>query len=76
MAMATSLKDWRIDTRKSVEAASSEVGVTTAMWSRWENGRRKVPAERVLGIEAATGISRHDLRPDIFGPAPKQETTA
>ena len=29
--------------------------------------RGKVPAERVLDIEAATGISRHTLRPDIFG---------
>lgn len=26
----------------------------------------KVPAERVLAIEKATGISRHELRPDIY----------
>ena len=32
---------------------------------------RTVPAERVLAIEAATGISRYDLRPDVFGPPPK-----
>ncbi|UUX38862.1 helix-turn-helix domain-containing protein [Burkholderia contaminans] len=25
-----------------------------------------VPAERVLAIEAATGISRHELRPDLY----------
>lgn len=31
--------------------------------------RKQVPAERVLEIETATGISRHTLRPDIFGPA-------
>ena len=31
--------------------------------------RGKVPAERVLEIETATGISRHVLRPDIFGAA-------
>lgn len=29
----------------------------------------RVPAERVLEVETHTGISRHDLRPDIFGPA-------
>lgn len=29
--------------------------------------RGKVPADRVLDVEAATGISRHTLRPDIFG---------
>lgn len=27
-----------------------------------------VPAERVLAVEAATGIPREELRPDIFGP--------
>lgn len=30
----------------------------------------RVPAERALAVEAATGISRHELRPDVFGPAP------
>lgn len=33
--------------------------------TRWSQTR--VPAERVLQIEAATGISRHDIRPDIYG---------
>ena len=32
--------------------------------SRW--GVRGVPAERVLGVEQITGISRHDLRPDLY----------
>lgn len=26
----------------------------------------RVPAERVLEIERATGVSRHELRPDIY----------
>jgi DNA-binding transcriptional regulator YdaS (Cro superfamily) len=26
----------------------------------------RVPAERVLEIEKATGVSRHELRPDIY----------
>lgn len=30
---------------------------------------RLVPPERVLMVEEITGISRHELRPDIFGPA-------
>lgn len=29
--------------------------------------RRQVPADKVLKVEAVTGISRHQLRPDIFG---------
>ena len=28
--------------------------------------RRQPPAERVLAIEEATGVSRHDLRPDLY----------
>lgn len=34
-----------------------------SMWTR-------VPIERVVDVEQITGISRHELRPDIFGPAP------
>lgn len=28
------------------------------------NGR--IPAERVLEVECASGVSRHDLRPDLY----------
>jgi len=30
---------------------------------------KRIPAERVLDIERATGVPRHELRPDIY-PAP------
>lgn len=33
-----------------------------------------VPPEHVLAVEAATNISRHELRPDIFGPLPVRKT--
>ena len=39
-------------------------GITSQAISQWE----RVPAERVLDVERITGISRHELRPDIFGP--------
>ena len=29
--------------------------------------KRQVPADRVLAVEALTGISRHEIRPDVFG---------
>ena len=32
---------------------------------------RIVPAERVLEVERLTGISRYELRPDVFGPTPE-----
>lgn len=39
---------------------------------------RPVPADICPKIEEATGgeITRHDLRPDIFGPAPKKRRAA
>lgn len=37
----------------------------TAVW-KWVQRSKRVPAEYVLRIEAATGVSRHDLRPDIY----------
>ena len=30
------------------------------------NRARRASAEYVLAIEAATGVSRHDLRPDLY----------
>jgi DNA-binding transcriptional regulator YdaS (Cro superfamily) len=38
------------------------VNTTTALY--WE--RVRVPPERVIEIEKATGIPRHDLRPDLY----------
>lgn len=40
------------------------LGVSPATVAEW----RQVPATRVLAVEAATGISRHELRPDIYSP--------
>lgn len=42
------------------------------IWA-WLNRDTLVPAEFCRSIEAATGVSRHDLRPDVFGPAPKRQ---
>jgi DNA-binding transcriptional regulator YdaS (Cro superfamily) len=36
-----------------------------AVW-RWLNKSKRLPAEHVLDVEAETGVSRHDLRPDIY----------
>lgn len=37
--------------------------------SRLEHGKRQIPVKKVLLVEEKTGVSRHDLRPDIFGVA-------
>ncbi|MBI0530382.1 MAG: helix-turn-helix domain-containing protein [Sphingomonas sp.] len=39
-----------------------------AVWKWLERGKQ-LPAEHVLRVEQATGVSRHLLRPDIY-PAP------
>lgn len=36
-----------------------------AVW-KWLNSGKHLPAEHVLAVEAATGVSRHSLRPDIY----------
>jgi DNA-binding transcriptional regulator YdaS (Cro superfamily) len=48
------------------------LGVSDELVRLWRHGRRRIPAERVLAIEAATGISRHALRPDIYPPPRKR----
>lgn len=40
--------------------------ITSGALSQW----KQVPADRVIAVEAVTGISRHELRPDVFGEIP------
>ena len=64
---------------RAVEAAGSQSAFARlcnvsqpTVWA-WLRGGR-LPAEHVLAAEAATGVSRHDLRPDIYpAPAPQAE---
>lgn len=61
--------DISIDRAGGVVRLARALGVGQSVVSNWRAAGR-VPANRVLAIEAATGVSRHDLRPDVFGPAP------
>jgi len=53
--------------RAGTQAALARIaGVsTTAVW-KWVRYTKRVPAEYVLKVEAATGVSKHHLRPDIY----------
>ena len=51
-----------IQTAGSVKALAEKLGVTAQAICQWT----KVPALRVLDVERATGVSRHDLRPDLY----------
>lgn len=53
---------------------ANALGLYEGTISQWRE--KKVPAERVLAVEEKTGLSRHDLRPDIFGPSPKKRRAA
>jgi DNA-binding transcriptional regulator YdaS (Cro superfamily) len=46
----------------SVSALARALGITHSAVSQW----RKVPAERVIDVERATGIPREKLRPDLY----------
>ncbi|HGM7346205.1 TPA: transcriptional regulator [Stenotrophomonas maltophilia] len=61
--------DKAVSTAGSQLALASLLGIKAPSVSGWYE-RRRVPAERCIAIEKATGVSRHDLRPDVFGPAP------
>lgn len=48
------------------------LGITSGAISQWT----QVPPNRAIAVERLTGISRHDLCPDVFGPATSQEKVA
>jgi len=44
---------------------ASSLGVKHQSFYSW----KRIPAERVLDLERITGISRHELRPDLYPPS-------
>lgn len=46
---------------------SKALGVRQSLVWYWiERSKRGVPGERVLDVERLTGVSRHELRPDLY----------
>lgn len=66
--------------KQAVAAAGTQQRLATALGvrqscvSNWLV--RGVPPERCLHIEKVTGVSRYDLRPDVFGEAPRRRARA
>jgi DNA-binding transcriptional regulator YdaS (Cro superfamily) len=50
----------------SVSALARAIGVRPQAISQWD----RVPADRVIAVEKETGVSRHELRPDLYPPEP------
>lgn len=53
---------------------AAALGISNAsVVANWQK-RGFVSVQRVLALEAASGISKHELRPDVFGPDEKGKT--
>lgn len=55
---------------KELSRVATEAGVSNSAIRHWMTGLRNVPANKVLMVESLTGVSRHVLRPDVFGNSP------
>ena len=58
-----------IDAAGGPAALARALEIKPNVVTNWRR-RKSVPAEQVLAVETATGVSRHALRPDVFGDAP------
>lgn len=54
---------------KGQRALARLLGISQAAVAQW----RRVPPARCIQIEEILGVSRHEQRPDIFGPPPKRK---
>jgi TorA maturation chaperone TorD len=60
-----------IDAAGGVAQLARKIGIAQPSVSNWD----RVPAQRVIAVETATGISRKELRPDLYGrPAASDDT--
>ncbi|MCX7284363.1 MAG: YdaS family helix-turn-helix protein [Novosphingobium sp.] len=50
----------------SQSALARALGVSQPTVWHWLNVSRRLPAEKVLKAERLYGVSRHELRPDIY----------
>ncbi|UQA21527.1 helix-turn-helix domain-containing protein [Stenotrophomonas sp. NY11291] len=66
--------DRAVQSAGSQQALAQLLGIKPPSVSGWYD-RCRVPAERCIAIELATGVSRHQLRPDVFGPDPAEAQT-
>lgn len=64
--MSTKGLDSAIEKAGGQVALAKLLGLRQSHISNWRNRNKRIPAERVLDIERVTGVSRHDLRPDLY----------
>lgn len=56
--------------KEAIEAAGGAAALARLLGIKQPSvfGWKEVPAKRVVAVEAATGVARERLRPDIFRP--------
>lgn len=69
--MANEIMKKAIDAAGGPVALAAACGVKYQAVQRWR--RTGCPAERVLAVEKASGVPRHELRPDLY---PAEESAA
>jgi DNA-binding transcriptional regulator YdaS (Cro superfamily) len=52
--------------RKGLSELAKQLDTTAQRLVNWRDRDHKIPAEFVIRIEKITGISRHELRPDVY----------
>lgn len=67
-SMENVLKTWRTQEKMLTREVAEAIGVTPAMWSRWETGKRKVPPPQAIKIESILGIPKEKTAPEIYAP--------
>lgn len=67
--MDTAFAQFRKTSGLTLDGVAELFRVNRTTILRWERGSTPIPLKRLAEIEAATGISRTALRPDIFGPS-------
>lgn len=75
----TAFAKFRKTSGQTLNGVAAVFGVDRTTIIRWERGEPPVPIKRLDEIERVTGISRHDLRPDVFGkrtPTPSDRSAA
>ena len=65
-----------IDLAGGPTLVAGKLNVHQTTVSHWINRSEKAPVDWVLALEELTGVSRHELRDDIYGPPPEQRTAA
>jgi DNA-binding transcriptional regulator YdaS (Cro superfamily) len=63
-----------VEKKGSRQAVAEALGITRQAMQQWDtaDGKYRVPPRHVLGLERMSGVSRYELRPDIYGAPPSK----